>query len=508
MKNRIAADEAGDLPPLPDRLPTTVQNRVGEIELRRGLPTRTGLDRIFEVNYFQRACQLYQWAIPAIGVLAAQKANNAYGAREQTDWVLIDDWTPRAGILTPNLQIAYVVAFPNLDRTGPLVVEYSAGKIAGFVMDCWQRPLIDFGLPGPEHGATGGRILLLGPGQRAPDDVSGFHTVRSTTRLVAVIYRVLNRAEADRYTPHNRLYPHAQRMHPPAPRVFAARKQFRQSQPRGIAYWEWLHELIQDEPVQERDRLFLGMLRSLGIEKGRPFEPDQRMQQLLEDATLLGEQIVRAGLHEKRTAGLYYREGAQWQFAVPLDPQQRQDHYDEFDERTDYFYRAIGCSHPGQATTPGLGPTSLCTYRDQDGDYLDGGQAYRLRIPAGAPIRQFWALTMYDLDTRNLSAKESVNAEIFSNSSGLKTNADGSVDIHFAPYPPDGWQNNWIQTEAGRFWFLYLRLSAPTEPYYDRSWPLPDIEKVTSPLKGWWATLSKQARTLGPNARQERSPRR
>jgi hypothetical protein len=31
---------------------------------------------------------------------------------------------------------------------------------------------------------------------------------------------------------------------------------------------------------------------------------------------------------------------------------------------------------------------------------------------------------------------------------------------------------------AGKFWFPYFRLYAPTEAYFDRSWPLPDIERV------------------------------
>jgi hypothetical protein len=57
-------------------------------------------------------------------------------------------------------------------------------------------------------------------------------------------------------------------------------------------------------------------------------------------------------------------------------------------------------------------------------------------------------------------------------------NADGSVDLYFSPTAPKGFENNWIPTVPGQAWFTYLRLYAPTEDYFDKTWKLPDIEKV------------------------------
>jgi hypothetical protein len=41
-----------------------------------------------------------------------------------------------------------------------------------------------------------------------------------------------------------------------------------------------------------------------------------------------------------------------------------------------------------------------------------------------------------------------------------------------------GGEKNWVPTVPGRGWFAYFRFYAPTEAYFDRSWQLPDIEKV------------------------------
>jgi hypothetical protein len=111
-----AAQEPGKLVPLPDRPPPSVEARVGKIDFNKGLPTQKGIDQLFEIQDFQRATQLYQWAIPAIGVMGWQRANIANGTTREIDWVIYDDYVPREGILTPNTEVSYVMAFPDLEK--------------------------------------------------------------------------------------------------------------------------------------------------------------------------------------------------------------------------------------------------------------------------------------------------------------------------------------------------------------------------------------------------------
>lgn len=465
--------------PLPDKLPPSVEARIGKVEFKRGLPTKKGIDQLLEIQDFQRATQLYQWAIPAIGCMGWHRANIANGKTKETDWVVYDDYVPRQGILTPNTEVSYVIAFPDLQQTGPLVLDYGPGKIAGAVMDYWQRPYFEFGLTGPEKGATGGKLLIVGPAQDVPAGTAGYHVAQVPTRFAFIGYRVIERGEKDKVTSLNRLYPHSARNKPlTKPRVIAAKKDFTQSQPRGLAYWEALHELIQREPVEERDRFFLAMLRDLGIEKGKPFTPDARRKKVLEDAALLGEEITRVIVSQKRLIGDYYRKDARWQFALVVDPGQRLENYDQLDERTSWFYEAISSTYSMITTKPGVGSIYLSTYTDHDGEWLDGSKRYRLRIPPNPPMKQFWAVSGFDLDTRNLLRNETLRGEITSNTKGLQKNADGSVDLYFGPTAPPGKQSNWLQTVAGEFWYAWFRLFAPTKAYFDRSWPLPDIKKA------------------------------
>jgi hypothetical protein len=328
-----------------------------------------------------------------------------------------------------------------------------------------------------EKGAAEGKILLVPPGQKAPDDVAGFHVVQMTTRFGFIGYRIMDRAEKDSITPLIKLYPYSERANPGAPKVIDATKDYTQSAPRGLAFWESVNDLIQNEPVEDRDRFFYGMLRELGIEKGKPFKPDERMTKILEDATLLGEEIAKVTAYEKRGMGNSYRPDASWEQAMTVDPSQRKDDYGQFDQRLDWLYEAIATSKFMKSKWVGLGSAYLVTYRDKDGDWFEGGSSYRLHVAPDPPMKQFWSVSVYDIDSRTLLRNDAQKAEISSHFD-LQKNADGSVDLYFGPTAPNGKESNWVQTVPGKFWFPYFRLYGPTEAYFDKSWPLPDVEKV------------------------------
>ena len=65
-------------------------------------------------------------------------------------------------------------------------------------------------------------------------------------------------------------------------------------------------------------------------------------------------------------------------------------------------------------------------------------------------------------------------ATVSSDDDDIKQNADGSYDIYFAPTPPKGFENNWIQTVPGKSWNTLFRLYGPLEPWFNKSWRLSD----------------------------------
>jgi hypothetical protein len=215
----------------------------------------------------------------------------------------------------------------------------------------------------------------------------------------------------------------------------------------------------------------------LGIEKGKPFTPDARQTSILEAAAFVGESMAKANSFDKRFAGVRYRTETHWDYVMLWDATHETQFYHQVDELAAYTYEATGTGGGMVTKTPGVGQAYLGVYRDSTGRAFDGARTYRLRVPPNAPAKNFWSVTLYDLETRSfIDNKEEIADR--SPRMNLRTNDDGSVDIYCAPAAPSGFENNWIPTISGRAWFSYFRLYAPTEAYFDRSWALPDIEPV------------------------------
>jgi hypothetical protein len=469
----------------------TIDTRIGKLSFTHafanGYPTKATVEKLYDERDFQRACQLYLWALPIVAPAQGQEQVRTVLGAGDLDILLADTYEERLGILTPNVTTPYLGIMPDLGRTGPLVIEIPAGAIAGLVDDFWQRPVTDLGLAGPDQG-KGGKYLILGPGQSVPQ-AEGYIVVHSPTMNVMTLLRNLETDpdKAERLQREIRLYPYAQRENPPANRVIRMDAKGSMTQPRGLAYWERLADILNREPVQERDRIMMAMLRSIGIEKGKPFKPDARQKKILTEAALVGEAMAKANDFDKRQMPLArYRDGSHWDNALALDPSQEAEFYTQLDERAAWFYEA-GATSKGMVTrTPGLGQVYLGAYKDKNGDWLDGANTYRLHVPPNAPVKQFWALTIYEVDTRSLIRNRQQIAERSSRQPDLVKNPDGSVDLYVGPNAPKGpsaslrtgFEKNWIPSVPGRAWFAYFRLYAPTGPHFDGTWTLPDFEKV------------------------------
>jgi hypothetical protein len=257
----------------------------------------------------------------------------------------------------------------------------------------------------------------------------------------------------------------------------AGDKKWSQMPPHGMAYWDSLNKVVQSEPVDERDRLILAQLRFLGIEKGKPFNPDARQKKILEDGVIVGEAMAKANTTDKRVEPPFW-PGTNWKHALVVSPDQRMPGYDQLDERAAWFYEAVAVSKAMLTQTPGVGQRYIASYKDHDGNWLSGGNTYRLRVPPNPPAKGFWSVTAYDEATRQMPVTEQGRPDISSRKADIAKNRDGSVDLYFGPKAPQSKEANWVQTNPGKGWFAYFRFYGPTEAFFDKSWALPDIEKI------------------------------
>jgi hypothetical protein len=321
---------------------------------------------------------------------------------------------------------------------------------------------------------------LLAPGQKVPDNVADYTVRQSPTFNIFLGARLTDAdpGQAKEALARLQMYPYTQRDNPPKAEILdAGTKTWSGLPPRGMEYWKRLDDVIQREPVEPHDVFFQAMLRPLGLEKGKPFRPDGRQTKILTEGALVGEAMAKANSADRRFAGGRYRADAHWDFALQLDADDPDAFWNLLDERASWFYEAVGAGPAMAPKRPGPSSAYLSAYKDKAGNWLDGGRSYRLRVAPSAPIKLFWSVTIYDVDTRALILNEQKIADR-SSRMDLRKNADGSVDIYCGPTAPAGFETNWIPTVPGKNWFAYFRFYQPTEAYFDRSWPLPDFEQV------------------------------
>jgi hypothetical protein len=433
----------------------------------------------------RRAVEAVIWGMPAVNFeLMYQAMVQTNGAWNQiVFWSRLPDWKNQT--LTPNPDTIYFLAFINTKDVGPVVLEIPpavGGSITGSVDDGWQAALEDVGPAGVDQG-RGGQYLVLPPGYEG-NGPEGYIALRSDTYASYALLRsnLESGSEADvakavAYGKRIKVYPFARAENPPLTTFLdAVDIVYDSTIPYDLRYFQALDRFVQREPWLERDKLMIDRLKSIGLEKGKPFDPDPKTRETLEAAA----REARAWLDARYETTFFpppYYDGGHW--TVPASPAVLEglrtmfanpDSYPVDDRGVTYSYAYFSPKRPG------AGQFYLMTIKDKAGRSLDGRSTYRLTVPANAPVTLYWSATAYDRAIHALIRNQQWSSRS-SLTPGLQRNADGSVDVYFGPTAPAGQASNWIPTSAE----VLFRLYGPQKPLFDKTWRLPDIEQVSHP---------------------------
>ncbi len=434
-----------------------------------------------------RATEAAIWGMPVVNydlMLQEMLTKTAGKVNQVIYWGKPLDWKNQT--LTPNPDTLYFMTFLNTKDVGPMVIEIppadANGSLNANIVNIWQQPLEDGGLLGVDKGA-GVKLLMLPPGYKGkvpagyealqPNTWGSYALIRSNLKS----HDPADVAKSIAYAKHLKVYPLSQASNPPAT-VFTDVKDvlFDSTIRFDESFYVNLDRMVQSEPWLGRDRAMIDQLRTIGIEKGKSFAPDASTKQALKD----GITDAHAWMAAKYDgAPPQFFDGTHWTY--PTHPELIKGASEDFEGANNYPVDWRGVTyHYGYIGIKrlGAGQFYLINIKDKDGGDYDGANTYRLHVPAGVPIQQYWSLTAYDRDTHAL-IKNVDRASRASNNPEVKKNADGSVDLYVGAKAPAGQESNWIPTDPARKFELMFRLYGPKKEFFDKVWKLTDLEKMS-----------------------------
>lgn len=250
---------------------------------------------LLERMIHRRAVAAVVWAMPAVNtelMYQAMVRETKGGWNQIVFWSRLPDWKNQT--LTPNPDAVYLMPFFNTKEAGPVVLEIppatDEGSITGNIDSLWQVALEDAGPSGADKG-RGGKYLILPPGYTDPVP-EGYISLASNTYSGFALLRSILKGGGDAdiaaavaYGKRVKLYALSEAANPP-PTTFldAVGTVFDATIPYDLRFFQSLDRIVQDEPWLQRDRAMIDPLKSIGIEKGKPFSPDARIKAILDAA--------------------------------------------------------------------------------------------------------------------------------------------------------------------------------------------------------------------------------
>lgn len=460
--------------------PATFNSSFGELNFVNGaFPTDESAAKIYDAMDLHRATQAYMDFYPALSLYAIVNSQvRDFGIKNSSDFAVMAFMTPNENYLTGNDVTPYAVGTLDLKIDGPMVVETPPG-VFGTSNDAVFKFLTGFGVVGPDKG-EGGKYLFLPPGYKGKVP-SGYFVVNSSGYRIWVMMRGFGEVGSGEqavnwFKERLKIYPLAT-----GPgiqnTINAGGLGINSLPPEDGSVFDMLNNIIQHEPTELFNPEMLGRLASLGIEKGKPYQPDGRMKKIFDMAAKQGVAMSRAILYASRDPEIKQWAERHWEQMFVRNTEFTKNGFNDIDARTLWHYQAIVVAPHLKATKAGVGNQYLTSFRDNKGVFLEGDKSYKLRVGANVPIERFWAVTAYDPVSRSLlDSGGNITVGSLRNPT---INSDGTVDVFFGSKAPEGVSdNNWIKTSPEKGFFVVFRFYGPTEKYLDKSWVLNDIVRV------------------------------
>ena len=461
--------------------PDKVETSIGTLEFFDGVPSKATAENVYDYLDRMRGVDAFLKGMPGASVRGLIIGLKEAGVNQYNKVGITKSLLDSKSIfLTANTSTIYITPYLDVKKNGPMVMETPPGMLGAF-NDAWFHYIADIGPFGEDKG-KGGKYLILSP-EYEGEIPEGYFVVKSPTNKVFVFMRtsIANGLESvlKMVGDNLKVYPLAEKDNAKKMElVDISGRDFNTVHTNDFSFYEHLAEWINEENVDMLDVETRGLFASIGIEKGKAFAPDERMKKILTEAVAIGNAASRSIVWYPRTdmnmagASIYPDTESSWimAFANKNVFFTSETGGMNSDARVMFHYPYTAVTPAMAVTIEGAGSDYAIAFLDADKNRFDGSKEYKLHIPANVPVNDFWAVTIYDSQTRSLLQTDQQFPTIGSQTEGFKQNEDGSFDLYLSPNAPEGYENNWLQTIPGKSWFVILRVYGPLKPWIEKTW--------------------------------------
>ncbi|MEC5398051.1 DUF1254 domain-containing protein [Uliginosibacterium sp. H1] len=439
----------------------------------------------YQIKY-QRAFEAVLWNMPAIAIYSFRRAAfDDLGMKDNDIITYSQTATPKLEAITANSSTPYIGAYTDL-RKGPVVLEVppagADGSLYGQVVDAWQLTIADVGPAGLDKG-KGGKYLFTPPGFKGKVPAGYLHVASPSFRIALAFRSVRAQGksieDAFHYAQKLRMYYLSEAKIPPKQKFVDPSDQRYPTLPfYDERHFQDMHAIMSVEPVRKQDKVMMGMLKSIGIEKGKPFAPDETAKRAMRQAVVDAWYYMHWWFDTEMVKRVYWPD-RHYVSLLQTDANRRFTFvYDNAIDITERAAEYFWCTYMPKVLSDTPATQYMMALADKDGKLLEAGKTYRLDVPANMPVKQFWALTVYDRMTMGFIYSDSNRTTLSSyDVDKMKKNADGGVTLYVGPKAPAGLENNWIPT-SGKRPMPAMRFYGPTDAMNNKSFKLADFELV------------------------------
>ena len=454
-----------------------ISTYLGNMDYIDGAPEQETYNKANDFVDTANAVRLFLSGIPTASVQGLLAGHKSIGMKPNQTIAISESMLTAESIwLTPNTTTPYVTSEVDV-KDGPVVLEVGT-PILGLLDNASFKFTDRVGVTHPQDQGKGGKYFIYHEAYEG-DIPKGFIAVKSVGYRHWLLIRIVgNKADVQKnikaLKETMKLYPYNK---PKQKTEFMDISGIKYNTVHAMneKFFNEINNLIQYEPTSLWNEEWLGIAKNLGIEKGKAFKPNARMQKIFKEASIIATAKTRGANFYPNTEMKVY-DDRQW-FTPLIKGHEFKDQNGvvSVDERSVFHFMATGITPDMVTTTIGKGSVYLAGTRDAQGKLFDGAKHYTVTLPKDIPAVAFWSFMIYDNQTRSMLETDQREAGVDGLKKEIRTNKNGTTTIHFSATAPTGWENNWVQTNPNKGFNLLFRIYGPKETWFDQTWRPTDL---------------------------------